>query len=81
MVVEQVGILARDGRKDGCGAGWNSSLWMEGWLCSKWEFWPVDGMMIVEQVEILAGGWKDFCGAGGNIGWVDGRMAVEKVRG
>jgi hypothetical protein len=25
--------------------------------------------MVVEQMGILAGGWKDDCGASGNIGW------------
>ncbi len=47
----------------------------------------------MEQGGILAGGWKDGCGASGNIGWwiegwlwskweywlFDGRMVVEQV--
>ncbi len=37
----------------------NIDWWMEGWLWSKWEYWLVDGRMVVEQVGILAGGWKD----------------------
>jgi hypothetical protein len=80
MVVEQVGILA-GGWKDGCGVSGNIGWWMEGWLWSKWEYWLVDGRMVVkpweywlvdgrmvvEQVGILTGGLKDGCGASGNI--------------
>jgi hypothetical protein len=39
----------------------------------------VDGRMVVEQLGILAGGWKDGCGAIGNISWWMGRMVVERV--
>ncbi len=69
MVVEQVGIFAcgwkdccgaggrvlAGGRKDGCEASRNIGWWIEGWLWRKWEYWLVDGRMIVEQVGILAG--------------------------
>ncbi len=53
----------------------------------------MDGRIVMEKVGILAGGWKDGCGAGGNIGWwmegwlwskwkywlMDGRMVVEQM--
>ncbi len=29
----------------------------------------MDGRIVMEKVGILAGGWKDSCGASGNIGW------------
>ncbi len=58
--MEQVGLLT-GGWKDGCGASGNIGWRMEGWLWSKWEYWQMDGRMVLEQVGLLVFRWKDGC--------------------